>query len=185
MDDKEIISLYFSRDQEAIAETDRKYGGLCRTVSYNILADHEDAEECVADTYIAAWNAIPPQVPMALKAYLLKITRNFSLMRVRERYSARRGGGELALALEELGDSFPSHLSVEKEVEGRELARAVSSFLYTLPETERNIFLCRYWHFASITDIAQRCRCSQSKIKTSLFRTRKKLQTYLMKEGLV
>lgn len=185
MDDKEIISLYFQRDQEAITQTDRKYGGLCKKVSYNILGCAEDVEECVSDTYLAAWDSIPPQVPLFLKAYLLKIVRNFSLMRVREQCAQKRGSGELELALEELGDCFSSPSSVEGAYEQKEVARAVSRFLYTLPETERAMFLCRYWHMASICQIAEGLHCSQSKIKTSLFRTRRKLQDYLQKEGLV
>lgn len=185
MDDKEIIELYFRRDQEAIVQTDRKYGGLCKKVSYNILGCPEDVEECVSDTYMAAWNAIPPQVPMVLKAYLLKIVRNFSLMRVRELNSRKRGSGEVELALEELGDTFPGAASVEGQYEQKEFARAVSRFLYSLPENERRIFLCRYWHLASVAQIAGTLHCSQSKVKTSLFRTRKKLYQFLTKEGLV
>lgn len=185
MDDKEIIELYFARDPNGILETERKYGALCQKVSYNILGNREDAEECVSDTYMAAWNSIPPQRPGLLKAYLMKIVRNFSLMRVRERSAQKHGGGELPLALEELGDIFPSSDSVEQAYEGKELAKAVSGFLRTLPQSERDIFLCRYWHFASIADIARKLGCTQSKVKTSLFRTRKKLLTYLKKEDLV
>lgn len=185
MDDKEIIELYFRRDQDAIQQTDLKYGGLCKKVSYNILGCPEDVEECVSDTYMALWNSIPPQVPDFLKAYLLKIVRNFSLMRIRERSSHKRGCGELELALEELGDTFSSGISVEGQYEQKEFARAVSRFLHTLPETDRNIFLCRYWHMAGVAEIAGRLHFSQSKVKTSLFRSRRKLQNYLVKEGLV
>lgn len=185
MDDKEIIALYFHRDQEAIAETDRKYGGLCRKVSYNILNNREDAEECVADTYMGLWHSIPPQMPAFFKAYILKILRNFSLMRFRDRNTQRHGSGEVELAMEELGDTFSSGFSVEQEYEGRELAQAVSCFLRNLSEDDRNIFLCRYWHLAPVAKIAERLRCSQSKVKTSLFRTRKKLQLFLTEEGLV
>lgn len=185
MDDQSIIELYFARSQQAIVETDRKYSGLCHKVSYDILSNWEDTEECVADTYLAAWNTIPPHRPAYLKAYLLKILRNLSLMRVRQRYAQKNGGGEIDLVLEELGDSFVSPGSVEAAFEGKELARAVSAFLRTISESERNIFLWRYWQFQSIADIAHRLGWGQSRVKTSLFRTRKKLQSYLKKEDLI
>lgn len=185
MEDTAIMELYFARDQEAIAETDRKYGPLCTKVSYGILSNLQDAEECVADTYLAAWNSIPPQRPDFLKAYLLKITRNLSLMRLRRRYARKNGRGEVTLVLEELGDTFASDFSVERIYEGREVARAVSCFLRTLPETDRNMFLIRYWYMTPVADIAAKMGCKESRVKTSLFRTRKKLQNYLTKEGLV
>lgn len=185
MDDTAIIELYFDRDQDAIAETDRKYGPLCTKLSYGILSNLQDAEECVADTYLAAWNSIPPQRPDFLKAYLLKIVRNLSLMRLRRRYAKKNGRGEVTLVLEELGDTFASDFSVEKLVEGKEVAKAVSTFLRTLPERERNIFLIRYWYMTPVSEIAAKLGCKESRVKTSLFRTRKKLQDYLKKEGLV
>lgn len=124
-------------------------------------------------------------MPFLLKAYLLKILRNFCLMRLREQQTLRHGSGEGALALEELGEIFSAGPSVEETCEGKELARAVSRFLYTLPETERKIFLGRYYLMMSIQDIAGKLSCSQSKVKTSLYRTRKKLQAYLAKEDLI
>lgn len=185
MEDNEIIELYFARNQNAICQTDLKYGRLCKGVSYGILSNHEDVEECVSDTYMAAWDNIPPERPSCLGAYLTKIVRNLSLMRLRERYAYKRGGGELTLALDELDDTFAPGISVERGYELKEFAQAVSRFLYTLPETERNIFLCRYYLVTPVADIARRLHCSQSKVKTSLFRTRKKLQDYLTKEALV
>lgn len=185
MDDKEIIDLYLQRNQDAIAETDRKYGGLCKKFSYGILSSWEDVEECVFDTYMALWNSIPPQVPVFLKAYILRILRNFSLMRVRDRCSVRHGGGELALVLDELGDICDPSLSPADSLEQKEFLEVVNRFLRTLPETERNIFLCRYYFVTSIGEIAEKLGCSQSKVKTSLYRTRKKLLTYLKKEDLI
>lgn len=185
MDDKEIIALYWRRDQDAIVWTDRKYGGLCRKLAFDILANHEDTEECVSDTYLAAWNSIPPQRPSFLKAYLVKIVRNFSLMRVRQNHAGKHGGGEIDLVLEELEDTLSSHVSVEQTVEQKELAEAVSRFLHTLPEMERNIFLARYYFLSPVAAIAARGRCSQSKVKTSLYRTRKKLKQYLIEEELL
>lgn len=185
MDDEKIIGLFFDRDQNAIYETDRKYGRLCKKVSYGILSNHQDVEECVSDTYMAAWEAMPPQRPSHLGAWLCKVARNLSLMRLRERYSAKNGGGELCVALEELEDTFAPGISVEQACEQKEFARAVSRFLYTLPETQRNIFLARYYLVTPVAEIAHRLHCSQSKVKTSLFRTRKKLQEYLVKEELI
>lgn len=185
MDDNEIIALYWRRDQDAICWTDRKYGGLCRKLSFDILGNREDTEECVSDTFLAAWNSIPPQRPTYLKAYLAKIVRNFSLMRLRENHAARHGGGEIPLVLEELEGTLSSGFSVEQAFEGKEFAAAVSRFLYTLPEGERNIFLARYYFLSSVADIAARAHCSQSKVKTSLYRTRKKLKQYLIEEDLL
>lgn len=185
MDDEKIIGLYFDRNEHAIYETDRKYGPLCKKVSYGILSNLQDTEECVSDTYLAAWEAMPPQHPDHLGAWLCRVARNLSLMRLRERYSAKHGAGEITLCLEELGDTFAPGISVEQAYEQKEFARAVSSFLYTLPETQRNIFLARYYFVTPVSDIARRLHCSQSKVKTSLFRTRKKLQEYLKKEELV
>ncbi|MDO5401505.1 MAG: sigma-70 family RNA polymerase sigma factor [Eubacteriales bacterium] len=185
MDDEKIIGLYFDRNQDAIAETDRKYGSLCRSVSFGVLSNHQDAEECVSDTYLAAWEAMPPKHPEHLGAWLCKVCRNLSLMRLRERYSVRRGAGEFALCLDELGDTFAPGISVEQAYEQKEFAQAVNRFLHTLPETQRNIFLARYYLVTPIADIARRLHCSQSKVKTSLFRTRKLMQEYLKKEELV
>ena len=122
MEDEKIIALYWQRDQSAIDETDRKYGVQLRGLSYGILSDREDAEECVSDTYMAVWNSLPPQRPKRLRAYAAAIVRNLSLRRVRDRYSKKRGGGEVALVLEELEDCLCSQTSVEREYEQKELA---------------------------------------------------------------
>lgn len=185
MDDKKIIELYFARNQRAISETDRKYGQLCKKVSFAILSNYEDVEECVSDTYMAAWQAIPPKMPNYLGAWLAKISRNLSLMRLREKYSVKRGGGEMTLVLEELGDTFPAGDRVEQLYERKELAQAISSFLRNLEDEERNIFVFRYWFMIPVSQIADKLQCSQSKVKTSLFRTRKKLKAYLMQEELI
>lgn len=177
MEDEKIIALYWQRDQSAIDETDRKYGVQLRGLSYGILSDREDAEECVSDTYMAVWNSLPPQRPKQLRAYAAAIVRN--------RYSKKRGGGGVALVLEELEDCLCSQTSVEREYEQKELAGKIEEFLRTLSADDRRIFMCRYWGFAPVAEIAQKLGCPQSKVKSSLHRTRGKLQKYLTKEGLI
>ena len=179
MEDERIIDLYWQRSQEAISRTDEKYGRLCTKISLNILSNAQDAEECVSDTYMALWNSIPPQRPTCFQAFAAAIVRNLSLMKLREQYARKRGGGEFDLVLDELKDTIASGDSVEAECERKEFAAAVNQFLCTLSADDRNIFVCRYWFFASIADIALRFKCSQSKVKTSLFRTRQKLRLYL------
>ena len=183
MDDEKIIDLYWRRDETAIACTDEKYGRLCRKISDSILENREDSEECVADTYYAVWNCIPPQRPDHFRAFISAITRNLSLKRLRSRSALKNGGADLAL--EELEELLASGTEVEREYELRELTQAIDKFLLTLRDTDRNIFMCRYWLFASTADIAERMGFSQSKVTTSLYRTRQKLRTYLKKEELI
>lgn len=185
MEDEKIIELYWQRDQDAIMHTDKKYGRLCKKISYNILSSAEDCEECVSDTYMTVWNSLPPQRPKYFPAFISAIARNLSLMRVRERYAKKRGGGELDLVLDELCDTFAAPDSVEAEYECKELADAVSLFLGALSADERYMFISRYWLVMPVQDIAQRLNCSCGKISTSLFRTRQKLQRYLSQEGLI
>lgn len=185
MEDGKIIELYWQRDQNAIMHTDKKYGGLCKKISYNILSNVEDCEECVSDTYMTVWNRLPPQRPKCFPAFISSITRNLSLMRVRKHYAKKRGGGELSLVLDELGDTFAAPDSVEGEYECKELAYAVSLFLGALSADERDMFISRYWLVMPVQYIAQRLNCSCGKVSTSLFRTRQKLQRYLSKEGLI
>lgn len=184
MDDNAIIELYWARSENAISETAVKYGGYCFSIAYNILSNREDSEESVNDTYLAAWNTIPPRHPSVLATFLGKMTRYISLDRWRRRSTAKRGGGEVPLALEELDDCIASGESVEQAYENKELLRCVNRFLDTLPETERRVFLCRYWYLDSIPDIAGRFGFSQSKVTSMLHRTRGKLRQELEKEGL-
>lgn len=184
MEDAKIIDLYWQRSDQAIAETDAKYGAYCRTIAYNILSSAEDTEECVNDTYFSAWNSMPDKRPKALSAYLAKITRNHALSRVFEKNRQKRGGGELTLALDELDDCVASVYDLEREVEDRELERVMNAFLRSLPDTERQIFLCRYWFLAPVAEIAERFGFSKSKTASMLHRTRKKLQQHLRKEEL-
>lgn len=184
MEDNQIIDLYFARSEAAIAQTAAKYGNYCYRIADNILSSREDAQECVNDTYLAAWNAMPPKRPGILSAFLGKITRNISLDRWKRRTARKRGGGEAALSLEELDECLTGGQLPEREVERRELLRAINRFLDALPETQRDIFVCRYWYLDSIEDIGTRFGYSQSKVTTILFRLRKKLAAHLEKEGL-
>ena len=154
MDDKSIVDLYFSRNEEAITQTDKKYGHYCYSIAYNILTSKEDAEESVSDTYMTAWRAIPPRRPSALSAFLGKITRHISIDRWRERVATKRGGGEVPLALEELKDCISGMQDVEMEYERKEVLKTYVKFLEALPTTERRVFLCRYWYVESIETIA-------------------------------
>ena len=183
MDDKNIVDLYFSRDEEAITQTDKKYGRYCYCIAYNILTNKEDAEESVSDTYMTAWRAIPPRRPSALSAFLGKITRHISIDRWRERVATKRGGGEVPLALEELKDCISGMQDVEMEYERKEVLKTYVKFLEALPTTERRVFLCRYWYVESIETIADKFGFSQSKVKTMLHRTRVNLRKQFAKEG--
>ena len=183
MDDKQIVALYFARSEQAIAETARKYGKYCFSIARNILQNHSDAEETVNDTYIGAWNSIPPHRPAILSTYLGKITRRQALKRWAANRTLKRGGGEMSLALEELAGCIPSDFDVESRIEAEELTRILNSFVRNLPQTERNVFLCRYWYLDSVEAIARQQNFSQSKVKSMLSRTRKKLYAHLQKEG--
>ena len=185
MDDAQIVDLYWQRSDEAIRQTQLKYGRYCHKIAYNILASDQDAEECVNDTYLAAWHSMPSNRPPALAGYLGKITRNFALTRRTERARQKRGGGEVALALEELSECLAAPGAVERRVEERELTRCIDRFLYALPKTQRQIFVSRYWYMASIEEIAKAFGFSRSKVTSMLHRTRKKLQTALKKEDLI
>ena len=185
MDDELIVKLYWDRSENAISETDRKYGAYCHSIAYGILQSKEDAEESVNDTYMDAWNSMPPHRPSILATFLGKITRRISIDRWRNLNRIKRGGGEVTLALEELEDCTAEDQSVEKALERKYLALLINRFLEDLPETERRIFLCRYWYLDSISDIANYYGFSESKVTSMLHRTRKKLRAVLEKEGLL
>ena len=184
MEDRKIVDLYWQRDENAIPETAAKFGGYCRTIAYNILSDAEDAEECLNDTWLRAWNTMPTNRPSRLAPYLGKLSRWISLTRLREKTSLKRGGGETELVLDELAEAVDSGADVEKAVELKELNAALRRFLKSLGETERQVFLARYWFIASIAEIAEKFGFSESKVTSMLHRTRKKLLTYLKEEGL-
>ena len=183
MNDKKLIELYWARDERAIPETDAVYGRYCYAIAYNVLSDHGESEECVNDTYLGAWNSMPPHRPDVLSAFLGKITRRLSIDRWRERTAAKRGGAAIDAALEELSFCIPGSESAERELEARELERLVDSFVHALPETERRVFLRRYWYMDSNLQIAQRYHMTEGGVKASLHRTRKKLKAHLEQEG--
>ncbi len=182
MEDSAIIKLYFQRSEEAIVQTDGKYGGYCYQIAYRILDNREDSEESVSDTYLTAWNTIPPKRPDCLKAFLGKVTRHISIDRWRKRSACKRGGGEIVLALEELESCAGPDLT-EKRVEQKELMALLNRFLGELPETERNVFLCRYWYLDPIRKIAEYSGFTGSKVTSMLHRTRGKLKKRLQEEG--
>ena len=184
MEDREIIALYLERNEEAIAETEKKYGKYCYSVAYNILYNAEDAKECVNDALMNAWNSIPPHMPSVLSAFLGKLTRYVSLKKWRYARTQKRGGGEMALVYEELSDCIPGGKSVEEELQEKELAEVLDRFLDELPATERRIFICRYWYFDDISTISNQFGYSSSKVKSMLYRIRKKLLFRLNEEGV-
>ena len=184
MTDSKIIDLLFARDENALAVIEQKYGGYCRTVACHILEDEQDAEECVSDTWMRAWNSMPTNRPRLLAPYLGKLTRWISLSRLRERMSLKRGGGELPLVLDELAEVVPSGEDVEKRLEMKELAQAVRAFLGRIDETQAQVFLSRYWYIASVAEIAEKFGFTESKVTAMLHRTRTALRRYLKEEGL-
>ena len=185
MEDKEIIALYLAREEAAISATAKKYGNYCYSVAYNILYNNEDAEESVNDTYLGAWNSIPPHKPEVLSSYLGKITRNISLKRRRDKQAQKRGAGELSLAYEELADCIPANHDIDSGLAAKEIATCLNDFLSALPATERYVFICRYWYFDSIASISRQFGFRETKVKSMLFRTRTKLRDKLKKEGVL
>lgn len=184
MKDHEIVDLYWQRDPEAIRETGAKYGGYCFTIARNILADSRDTEECLNDTWLNAWNAMPEERPSFLAPFLGKITRNLAFNRYRARRAEKRGGGELPAVLEELAECASS-ADTHREVEALELGEAVNRFLHTLPERECSIFLRRYWFAEPASEIGGRYGLREGAVRSSLFRSREKLRNYLKEEGLL
>ena len=182
MEDVQIIDLYWQRDESAIRETDSKYGRFCQKLAMNILHSFQDSEECVNDTYLAAWNSIPPTRPSKLSAYLGRLTRNLSLNRYKSNNAARRGGGEFALSLDELDDCIADTISEEQDAEA--LGKIISEFLYTQTKETQQVFVRRYFYSDSIADICDRFGMSESRAKSMLHRTRLALRAYLGEHGI-
>ena len=181
MEDSKIIALVFARSEQAITELSAKYGKLCLHIANNILGNNQDAEECVNDAYIGVWNAIPPTRPQHLMSFLCKITRNLSLKRLEAMTRKKRSA--TVVSLEELAEILPDE-SIANGVSDGEIAKAINRFLHNESATVRNVFLRKYYFFDSIGDIAQRFGFTESKVKSMLFHTRKKLKEYLIKEGV-
>ena len=184
MDDEAILALYRQRQSSAVTETDAKYGRLCFSVANNILNNREDSEECVNDTWLHAWNAIPPEWPKKLSAWLSRVTRNLAVSRFRAEHAAKRGGDELPLILDELAECVPGGTDPQQALEQKELSDAVSRFLARLKPLDRDVFVARYFFAASHTELSTRTGWSVGKVKTVLHRTRLKLQKHLKEEGL-
>ena len=183
MEDHEIVALYWARDAGAIPATADQYGSYCACIARNILGSPEDAEECVNDTWLRAWNAMPPHRPSLLSAFLGKIVRNLSLDRRRRNAADKRGGGETAAVLDELAQVVSGAGDVEGEAERRELVREIDRFLAALPTEKRRIFLCRYWYLDSVRDIAARTGRTENQVSVALSRTRAKLRRHLRERG--
>lgn len=183
MDDSRIVDLYWARNEQAIEESDKKYGRMLHSLSYSLLSSHEDAEECVNDTYVDAWGAMPPARPQFLGAFLSKITRRISIDRFREKHRERRGGIDNAVA--ELSECIPSGDDNGREYDSQRIREELNDFLYSQPKERRVMFVLRYFHSKSIDEIADQMDLSVSNVKTTLFRLRRELQKRLEEQELL
>lgn len=178
IDDEKIIEMFFERSEQGLRELDNKYGKICHNLSYNIVSNRQDAEECVNDAYLGAWNAIPPEQPNPLLAYLCKIVRNISL-KIYYRKEAAKRSSHYTIAMEEIEAYIADPNTVEAEIEARELARIIESFLDTLTVENRVIFMRRYWFSDSCKDIAEFVGLTEKNISVRLTRIRQKMKEYL------
>ncbi len=183
MKDEEIVVLYWQRSENAIRETVAKYEAYLATIAYNVLFDSEDSEECVNDTYLAAWNSMPDKRPGVLSTFLGKITRHIAIDVYRKKYSLKRYASEYALSLSELEECFANTETPEQAFDAKTLESDVNTFVRKLSDKERNVFIGRYFFFDSVKTIAGYCGISEANVKTILFRTRYALKEYLIKEG--
>ena len=183
LNDNDIIALYFARDEQAIAETAARYGPYCYKVASNILHAHEDSEECVNDTWMNAWNAMPPKRPDVLRLFLAKITRSLAINRWKFQNAKKRGGGETPLVLEELEECVPGTANPEKEFLASELGSTIDRFVRNLPERDANVFVRRYFFTDSVGEIAAKYGLSEGNVSVILHRTRGKLAAHLAEEG--
>ncbi len=183
MDDAKIVQLYWDRSEWAIPATADKYGNYCTSIAKNILSSREDAEECVNDTYMNAWSSMPPHRPNVLSTFLGKIVRNLSIKRYKHNTADKRGGCQATVVLDEIAEVVSDTDCVEQEIDRKELVKAIDSFLDRLPTGKRSIFICRYWYFDSISDIANRFEMTESNVSVTLNRLRLKLHNYLLERG--
>ena len=183
MEDSQIVALYWQRNADAIKETENKYGAYCFSIADNILHSKEDAEECVNDTWLRTWDAIPPQRPNKLQMFLAKITRNLSFNRYKARTAEKRGGGEISLVLDELAECVAGDAAVEQAYAAKELSECIRLFVRALPERDGNVFMRRYFFTESVSEIAKKYALTENHVMVILSRTRKKLKTQLIKEG--
>lgn len=185
MTDREIMALLFRRDEATIEQLQRQYEPYCRSIACRILSDEADAAECVNDVWLAAWSSIPPNAPERLAAYLGKLTRNIAIDRVRANGAMKRCTGEYTASLDELSQVLAGADEPEKQVQLGQLQEAIAAFVRKLPDTQRRVFLCRYWYLDSLAEIGARFGFSESKVKSMLYRIREKLKQYLQKEELL
>ena len=185
MDDTAIINLYWQRAEQALTESEQKYGRFCFSIARNILPCRQDAEESVNDTWLAAWNSMPPHRPHSLKLFLGKITRRISVSHLRKIMTTKRGGGEAARALEELAECLPASTSTSEELNAKELGLAIDRFLDTLSTPERNLFIARYWTAMPVDKAAAALGLKSSSARSQLSRSRRKLRRFLEQEGLM
>ena len=183
MEDQRIIELFNRRDETAIFALSEKYGAYCFAVANNILSNEQDSEECVNDTYVKVWNAIPPAAPTFLRSFVARITRNIALDRYRASTREKRGGYEVEIALDELSDVVSDEGNVASELERRAMILSINTYLCQLPKRERNIFIRRYFYVESVKTIALRYGMKENHISKILSRTRQKLKEYLRSEG--
>ena len=183
MDDKQIIQLFFDRNEKAIEATADKYGNYCNSIAFNILSNSEDAEECVNDTYVKAWNSIPPSKPSELRTFLGKITRNLAFDVYKKKKTEKRGGGQIDVLLDELAECIPGGNEPDKEYDKKELQNDINDFLGCIDKEKSALFVRRYWYSESITKIADRYHMSENRVSVTLNRIRKKLHNYLAERG--
>ena len=183
MDDRVIVQMYLDRDEDAILKTKEKYEAYCYAISNDILENYEDAQECVNDTYLRAWNSIPPQKPVRLSTYLGKIVRNLSFDRYKKNTATKRGGGQMKLILDELEDIVSENNTPVDEVERKELIRTINEYLTNVSKRKRQLFVCRYWYADSIRNIANRYNMTENYVSVILNRMRAELRTYLSERG--
>ena len=184
MTDTEIINLFFERSEQAIIELDKKHGNAVARVARNILGNAQDTEECVNDTYLGTWNAIPPHKPSPLRTFVCKIARNLATKKYHSNTAEKRNS-QYDLALDELEEYLSDSDSVEKAYEAQELKEAINGFLATLSYSDRFIFMRRYWYSDPVQDIAKMAHSTNNSVAVRLFRIREKLRLYLVKEGLL
>lgn len=182
--DEEILDLYWNRTESAITESQKSYGKYCYSIAFNILHDQMDSEECLNDTWMRAWNTIPPSRPSRLSLFLGTITRNLAFDVWKSKSAAKRGGGQTGEVLEELEECIPAKQTTEEVVEMHELQKTINTFLRGIAEKDCNVFIRRYYYAESLDQIAEKYGMKLATVKTSLFRTRTKLKEYLIKEGV-
>lgn len=183
MKDQQIIELYWQREEAAITESSLKYGAYCHTIAQNILHSPEDSDECVNDTWLRVWNAMPPQRPTRLRMFLAKITRNLAFDRFKAQTAGKRGHGEIALILDELNECIPGQTDVESALIAKELADSMNQFIHRLSPRDCNLFVRRYFFADPVVAIARRYGLTANNVMVSLSRTRKRLKLYLKEEG--